>query len=117
MIITYEFVTNGENKQIVFKGEDSNSLFNPISCTTDIHFARLVDYLIGQINVGQVITCTCANDAIYPFDNKEKLIKETIDKIIAKYNETVQRNDLESEVVSDGLHEEDPDVQIDEPQF
>lgn len=113
MTITYEFITNGENKQIVFKCEDGNNAFEPISCTSDIHFVRLVDYLVKQINDGQVIECTCANDAEYSFTDKEMLIKETIDNIVTKYNKTVQRTDIELTTAPECEPEEDMDTTTD----
>ena len=71
MTITYQFETEGENKRIVFKDKDGNDIFD-ISCISDIHFVRLVDYLVKQINVGQVIECTCSNDVAYKFTEKER---------------------------------------------
>ena len=111
MTITYQFETEGENKRIVFKDKDGNDIFD-ISCISDIHFVRLVDYLVKQINVGQVIECTCSNDVAYKFTEKENLIKDTISQIVSKYNETVQRTDIDPEDAPEGEPEEDPDIEI-----
>lgn len=97
MTITYKFETLGESKLIIFKDDDGNNIFDPIPYINDIHFVNLVEYLVKQINVGQVIKCICNNDGVYQFTEKENLIKDVINQIIEKYNETVSRNDIEPE--------------------